>query len=64
MVVFCGVSRFFVTFCGSGGDGVRGVCVVVSVVVFVAAAAAVGGWGWEVRDSRMMEDTEHSQSIR
>ena len=32
------------------------VLVVVSVVVFVVAAAG----GWEVRDSRMMEDTEHS----
>ena len=36
------------------------VSVVVSVTVVVFAVVAAGGWGWEVGDSRMMEDTEHS----
>ena len=39
----------FVAFRGGGG--------LVSVALFVAAAAVVGRWGWEVRDSRTMEDT-------
>ena len=57
VVAFCGVSRCFVAFCGGSGDGVHGVCMVVSMVVSVVVAA--GGWGWEVHDSRMMEDTGH-----